>query len=370
MILNKCNFINSMAKLESFLRNGYNRTGQANNIEGFLRDEQLSGRRAQVYYNPGTGKVVVNHRGTQGKQDIFTDAKLFLAPSLYKKTRRYQHAKEIQQRAETKYGAKNITTVGHSLGARIASDVGRKSSKIVTYNKPVHALDIGQKLPKQETHIRTTFDIPSVLGTVFHPKNTRTIESYGDPISAHSTTQLKGGPIVGTGGSPAQKAKNQLYREKSGYTGHFNNGVPNGQISPKGKGVCDVCGGSVVANTPVSQAVYSGLAFKLAPVSGPPPLPGYVLVAGGSKRDDGMGYWGLPQQKNLTASNDSSLTEQQKTYYTGLAVKLAPVAGPPPVPGYVLIGQKRGDPSMGWWGLPQQLKKYPSQIRHGRLVYS
>ena len=316
-----------MAKLESFLRNGYNRTGQANNIEGFLRDEQLSGRRAQVYYNPGTGKVVVNHRGTQGKQDIFTDAKLFLAPSLYKKTRRYQHAKEIQQRAETKYGAKNITTVGHSLGARIASDVGRKSSKIVTYNKPVHALDIGQKLPKQETHIRTTFDIPSVLGTVFHPKNTRTIESYGDPISAHSTTQLKGGPIVGTGGSPAQSVKNELYRDKTGYTGHFHNGLPNGQISPKGKGVCSVCGGAVWAPEYTGGALY------------------------GAVPTDAIGG---PITKFQVTKPISQVV------YTGLTLELAPVSGPPPKPGYVLVAPKRDDPSMGWWGLPQkQQKKYP-----------
>ena len=39
-------------------------------------------------------------------------------------TKRFQHAKDIQKKAEGKYGKDHTTTLGHSLGAKIASDVG------------------------------------------------------------------------------------------------------------------------------------------------------------------------------------------------------------------------------------------------------
>ena len=42
---------------------------------------------------------------------------------------------KIQKQAEQKYGANNITTMGHSLGGRIAEKVGKKSAQIITYNK-------------------------------------------------------------------------------------------------------------------------------------------------------------------------------------------------------------------------------------------
>ena len=50
---------------------------------------------------------------------------------------RYKHAKEIQDKKEKKYGKENVTTIGHSLGAKLASDLGGKSKEIIIYNKPI-----------------------------------------------------------------------------------------------------------------------------------------------------------------------------------------------------------------------------------------
>ncbi len=41
-----------------------------------IRDDKLSGKRAQVYVNPLTNEATVVHRGTSGIQDVFTDAAL------------------------------------------------------------------------------------------------------------------------------------------------------------------------------------------------------------------------------------------------------------------------------------------------------
>lgn len=56
-----------LIKLGEFLNNSYlHPDDQKRQIGNFVRDEKISGRRAQVYRNPRTGKVKVVHRGTQG----------------------------------------------------------------------------------------------------------------------------------------------------------------------------------------------------------------------------------------------------------------------------------------------------------------
>jgi hypothetical protein len=127
--------------LRNFLSNGYKKD-QAKSLDGYQRDDSLSGQRAQVYHNSGNNQTVVVHRGTQGFQDVITDFKLAFHPSLYMKSNRFHHAKSIQEQAENKYGKENVTTVGHSLGAKLAADVGGKSKEIITYNKPITPQEI------------------------------------------------------------------------------------------------------------------------------------------------------------------------------------------------------------------------------------
>ena len=61
--------------LRDFLSNGYKKN-QAKTLDGYQRDDSLSGQRAQVYHNKDNNKTIVTHRGTQGFQDILTDLKL------------------------------------------------------------------------------------------------------------------------------------------------------------------------------------------------------------------------------------------------------------------------------------------------------
>jgi hypothetical protein len=143
----------------------------------------------------------VVHRGTKGFQDIVTDAKLAIAPGLYKTSTRYQHAKDIQQKAEKKYGKENVTTTGHSLGARLlAADVGGKSKEVISYNKPILPYDMFQQTRKNETAIRTKLDPVSILGS-FNPNIKQISTKTINPITAHNTAQLgeAKNEIVGAG---------------------------------------------------------------------------------------------------------------------------------------------------------------------------
>ncbi len=174
--------------LRDFLSNGYKKD-QAKSLDGFQRDDSLSGQRAQVYNKPDTKQTIVVHRGTQGFQDVLTDLKLAFHPSLYMKSNRFQHAKAIQEQAENKYGKENITTVGHSLGAKLAADVGGKSKEIITYNKPIIPQEIFKQTRKNETSIRTKMDPVSILGSL-NPNIKQISTKTLNPITAHNTAQL------------------------------------------------------------------------------------------------------------------------------------------------------------------------------------
>ncbi len=74
--------------LKEFLENSYSKN-QKETINGFYRDNTLSGQRTQVYNNPVTHETYVVHRGTKGLEDILTDFKLTFFPQLYLSSTRY-----------------------------------------------------------------------------------------------------------------------------------------------------------------------------------------------------------------------------------------------------------------------------------------
>ena len=85
-------------------------------------DSGLSKPEAQVYHKDG--KAVVVHRGTKRLADWGTN----LAMSFGITTDRMKRARDIQRKAESKYGKENITTLGHSLGAKLSEDYGKGKS--------------------------------------------------------------------------------------------------------------------------------------------------------------------------------------------------------------------------------------------------
>jgi len=116
--------------VSSFLENSYSNK-QKRSIEGFGRDDSLSGKRVQVYRD-NNGKAVVVHRGTAGMHDMVTDLKMSLG---FKNSKRLKHSKNIQKQAEAKYGSDNTTTMGHSLGGALAEESSKRGSRVITLNK-------------------------------------------------------------------------------------------------------------------------------------------------------------------------------------------------------------------------------------------
>jgi len=124
-------------------------------IDDFILDKELSGKYAVVYYNPITGQAVVAHRGT--KEAIDWTNNLMYAVGQYKWTPRYQEGLRTQRLAEKKYGAKNISTIGHSQGAILARELGQNTKEIITLN-PAYK---GEKPLKNEYNIRSSRDVVS-----------------------------------------------------------------------------------------------------------------------------------------------------------------------------------------------------------------
>ena len=168
------------------LENSYN--DKQKNIDGYLIDEKLSGKRAQVYTND-KGEATVVHRGTKGIQDVITDGRLFFGD---KSNKRFQHGKRIQKEAEAKYGKDNVTTIGHSLGATIAEKVGNKTKNIITYNKPVVISDINKKISKNQTDIKQSLDPVSLLRGFQRGNEAVVLKSKTyNPFKEHSSTTAR-----------------------------------------------------------------------------------------------------------------------------------------------------------------------------------
>ena len=95
--------------LRDFLSNGYKKN-QANSLDGYQRDDSLSGQRAQVYHNKDNNKTIVTHRGTSGFQDVLTDIKLAFYPrnrtvfnmrKIYSNERKINTGEKISQQLVT-----------------------------------------------------------------------------------------------------------------------------------------------------------------------------------------------------------------------------------------------------------------------------
>lgn len=189
--LKTLSFVFSLMKgqtLKKVLKASY--SGGKKNIDGYEKNEHLSGKRVQVYHNPKTNKTIVSHRGSHGFKDwVKTDAAMALG---YEGGKRFKHSKRIQKKAEKEYGADTVTTVGHSLGGRIAEKVGKKSDHIITYNKAVTPKSMLQPTSFHQTDIRTKHDVVSSLGK-FQKKRGHdiTLNSNRNPIGAHNISHLK-----------------------------------------------------------------------------------------------------------------------------------------------------------------------------------
>lgn len=189
-------------------------------IGDFILDKNLTTSTGKVYYNPQTREAVVIHRGTQGGADWSNN--LAYLSGTYERTDRYKQGKKVQDEAEKKYGAKNISTLSHSQGSVLARKLGANTKEIINLN-PAYKGE--QELPN-EYNIRSKSDVVSgILGVkqYLNPsKNVTTIESKSsfEPLGEHSPDILDRLEVNEIGGIRNKISTNNMKRAgRLNYTG-------------------------------------------------------------------------------------------------------------------------------------------------------
>jgi hypothetical protein len=174
-----------MSNVQDYLANSYKDSAkQAAKLDGYTRDDKLSGKRVQVYTNE-LGEARVTHRGSSSLADAITDLKIGLGGvHALKKTKRYHHAKKIQNQAEQLYDVKD--TAGHSLGGLLAKTTA-KQGKVTTYNTaaPIHKV----KPSVKSRDIRSKGDAVSFFGRKGSDTHLNK-RSIFNPLGNHSLANL------------------------------------------------------------------------------------------------------------------------------------------------------------------------------------
>ena len=148
-------------------------------------DPSLSDHEVKVFTHDKTGKTAVVHRGTASMNDWYIDS-LYARGKDITNTRRYKHSADIQKRAEEKYGSANVTTVGHSLGKKLA-EVGKNSHEIIGLNGATNITDALKPTADNEFNVRSSVDGVSAL-LAPKSKNVLTIPSASfNPLTEHAT---------------------------------------------------------------------------------------------------------------------------------------------------------------------------------------
>ncbi len=157
-------------------------------IGDFKVDKDLSGRRSKVYHNEETNQTVHAIRGTKNLKDWMNDAGMVVG---YEGGNRFKHAKKVQKEVEKKYRTDNLTTTGHSLGARLGEKYGSNGKEIITLNRPIIPKTFFKTIPENQFDIRTTLDPVSSLHSLQNNKNLTTISSKTlNPLKEHQINIL------------------------------------------------------------------------------------------------------------------------------------------------------------------------------------
>ena len=162
-------------------------------VEGFIMDKSISSSTSKVFVHQ-SGQVVVAHQGTASVMDWGNNAVYAISGDTgYKFTPRYKEAKKVQENAEKKYGAKNITTIGHSQGGYQAQLLGAKSHEIITLNKATRPQEVlyGSSKKKNQYDVRSKSDVVSLFRNPFQKGKDQTINNISNPLSSHSTNILE-----------------------------------------------------------------------------------------------------------------------------------------------------------------------------------
>jgi len=186
-----------VSTLEKMLKASYAKD-RPNEIDGFMLDKELSVPEVAVYFSPTTRKAKVIHRGTEGTiKDWLNNVQY--AVGNYTKTDRFRISKEVQDKAEIKYGKENVDTLGHSQGAIPSRLLGDDTANVIELN-PAY---LGEKHLANQQTLRSSRDPVSMLKMFSKVGNDIIIpgKTY-NPLTEHSIDILKRLPqdqVIGRG---------------------------------------------------------------------------------------------------------------------------------------------------------------------------
>jgi hypothetical protein len=196
--------------LGKLLNESYKKKGKTNDIDNtYILDKDLSTDKTKIYSNKYTNEIYMVNRGTSDASDVITDVKMLFGY----KDKRFDEPRQILEQVKMKYPTSTIDLIGHSLGAKIAEEIGKDPSvkNIITLNKPTTPKDLLFKTKSNDKQydIKTTGDIVSALGPFQKDKNDIIIPSTtSNPLIEHKIDTLDRLPqdlIIGTGKTRLKK---------------------------------------------------------------------------------------------------------------------------------------------------------------------
>lgn len=171
-------------ELSKFVDAGYKTKSEAENIDGYTLDKELSTKRDKVYANK-EGKVIHTIAGTDKLKDWTNN--LLIPLGLHTYSNRYKNAEKIQKEANKKYGKENVSVVSHSQSGNIAQNLAKKKlvgDENVTLNPAI----IGSHKPGLKV-VKSSGDIVSAL-TIKNKKDKTINTGSWNPLYNHSSKIL------------------------------------------------------------------------------------------------------------------------------------------------------------------------------------
>lgn len=155
----------SASNLKQFIQSSYKPIEQRpENINGYILDKELTQSTATVYHNPNNNHCIVVHRGTEKTASDWSNNVMY-AVGAYNMTDRFKQGRDVQEKAQNKYGIGNISTVGHSQGAVLSRKLGKDSKEIINLN-PAYT---NERPYYNEYDIRSSGDVVSGSKSLFTP---------------------------------------------------------------------------------------------------------------------------------------------------------------------------------------------------------
>jgi len=164
---------------------------------GWSIDAPLSDSRVKVYAKNGSNDkdIVVTHRGSVGLDDWMDNAS-YMFRGKVKGTKTYNLHRDRHKRAVDKYGASNITAIGHSRAGLYLQELQKEFpiKENITYNKASGFHDIGRQNDPNQTDVRVGNDIVSLLAPLQkRPNKIINISGTKNPFdfnAAHQTAEI------------------------------------------------------------------------------------------------------------------------------------------------------------------------------------